>query len=149
MNTQVQHLKVAIKRVDKSLPLPVYATGGSVGFDLLCRENVEILPRHIELIPGNVIVRIPAGYFLMLTLRSSTPRRKSLLIPNGVGIIDQDYCGEGDELKVQVLNFSEEAVLVKKGERIAQGLFLPVMRVEWEEIETLGAGRGGFGSTGE
>ncbi|HVU67038.1 MAG TPA: dUTP diphosphatase [Ktedonobacteraceae bacterium] len=148
MKTQVQHLKVAIKRVDKSLPLPVYATQGSVGFDLLCRETVEILPRQIELIPGNVIVRIPAGYFLMLTLRSSTPRRKSLLIPNGVGIIDQDYCGEGDELKVQVLNFSEEAVLVKKGERIAQGLFLPVMRVEWEEIEELGAGRGGFGSTG-
>ena len=147
MKTQVQHLKVAIKRVDKSLPLPVYATQGSVGFDLLCRETVEILPRQIELIPGNVIVRIPAGYFLMLTLRSSTPRRKSLLIPNGVGIIDQDYCGEGDELKVQVLNFSEEAVLVKKGERIAQGLFLPVMRVEWEEIEELGVGRGGFGST--
>lgn len=149
MNNQVQHLKVAIKRVDKSLPLPVYATGGSVGFDLLCREAVEILPRQIELIPGNVVVRIPAGYFLMLTLRSSTPRRKSLLIPNGVGIIDQDYCGEGDELRVQVLNFSEEAVLVKKGERIAQGLFLPVMRVDWEEVEVLGEGRGGFGSTGE
>jgi dUTP pyrophosphatase len=149
MNIQVQHLKVAIKRIDKSLPLPIYATAGSVGFDLLCREEVEILPRKIELIPGNVIVRIPTGYFLMLTLRSSTPRRKSLLIPNGVGIIDQDYCGEGDELKVQVLNFSDEAVLVKKGERIAQGLFLPVMRVEWDEIEELGQGRGGFGSTGE
>ncbi len=145
----MQHLKVAIKRVDKSLPLPVYATEGSVGFDLVCRETVEILPKRIELIPGNVIVRIPAGYFLMLTLRSSTPRRKHLLIPNGVGIIDQDYSGEGDELKVQVFNFGEEAVLVKKGERIAQGLFLPVMRVVWEEVETLGKGRGGFGSTGE
>lgn len=148
MNTRLQHLKVAIKRVDKSLPLPVYATAGSVGFDLLCREDVEILPRQIELIPGNVIVRIPAGYFLLITLRSSTPRRKSLLIPNGVGIIDQDYCGEGDEIKVQVLNFSEEAVQVKKGERIAQGLFIPVMRVEWEEIDEVGQGRGGFGSTG-
>jgi dUTP pyrophosphatase len=148
MRTQVQHLKVAIKRIDKSLPLPIYATAGSVGFDLLCREDREILPRQIELIPGNVIVRIPTGYFLILTLRSSTPRRKSLLIPNGVGIIDQDYCGEGDELKVQVLNFSEEAVQVKKGERIAQGLFIPVMLVEWEEIEEVGQGRGGFGSTG-
>lgn len=145
----MQHLKVAIKRVDTSLPLPVYATAGSVGFDLLCRETVEILPQCIELIPGNVIVRIPAGYFLLLTLRSSTPRRKNLLIPNGVGIIDQDYCGEGDELKVQVFNFSAEPVMVKKGERIAQGLFLPVMRVAWEEIEEVGTGRGGFGSTGE
>lgn len=149
MKTQMQYLKVAIKRVDTSLPLPVYATGGSVGFDLLCRETVEILPRRIELIPGNVIVRIPAGYFLLLTLRSSTPRRKNLLIPNGVGIIDQDYCGEGDELKVQVFNFGEETVLVNRGERLAQGLFLPVMRVAWEEIEEVGAGRGGFGSTGE
>jgi dUTP diphosphatase len=148
MNTQVQRLKVAIKRIDKSLPLPVYATAGSVGFDLLCRESVEILPRQIKLIPGNVIVRIPVGYFLMLTLRSSTPRRKSLLIPHGLGIIDQDYCGEGDELKVQVLNFSEEAVQVKRGERIAQGLFLPVMHVEWEEIDEVGQGRGGFGSSG-
>src|SRR5262249_11617109 len=148
MNTQVQPLKVAIKRVDTTLPLPVYATAGSVGFDLVCRENIEILPRTIELIPGNVIVRIPAGYFLLLTLRSSTPRRKNLLIPNGVGIIDQDYCGEGDELKVQVLNFGEETVLVKKGERIAQGLFIPVMQVAWEEVDEVGQGRGGFGSTG-
>src|SRR5215472_14484663 len=148
MDAQVQYLKVAIKRIDKSLPLPIYATAGSVGFDLLCREDIEIAPRTIELIPGNVIVRIPVGYFLLLTLRSSTPRRKSLLIPNGVGIIDQDYCGEGDELKVQVFNFSQETVQVNYGERIAQGLFLPVTRVEWEEIEELGQGRGGFGSTG-
>jgi len=146
---QAQHLRVAIKRIDKGLPLPVYATAGSVGFDLLCRETVEILPRQIALVPGNVIVRIPAGYFLMLTLRSSTPRRKGLLIPNGVGIIDQDYAGEGDELKVQVLNFGDEAVEVKRGERIAQGLFIPVVHVQWEEIEEVGQGRGGFGSTGE
>lgn len=144
----MQRLKVAIKRIDTSLPLPVYATAGSVGFDLLCREDIEVLPHKIELIPGNVIVRIPTGYFVLLTLRSSTPRRKNLLIPNGVGIIDQDYCGEGDELKVQVLNFSEEAVQVQKGERIAQALFLPVMRVDWEEVDEVGQGRGGFGSTG-
>ncbi len=149
MNTQVQRLKVAVKRIDKSLPLPVYATAGSVGFDLLCRENTEVLPRQIALIPGNVIVQIPAGYFLLLTLRSSTPRRKNLLIPNGVGIVDQDYAGEGDELKVQVFNFRDEAVQIRKGERIAQGLFLPVMHVEWDEIEEVGQGRGGFGSTGE
>jgi len=148
MNAQVQYLKVGVKRIDKSLPLPIYATAGSVGFDLLCREERKIPPGQIELIPANVIVQIPVGYFLLLALRSSTPRRKSLLIPNGVGIIDQDYCGEGDELKVQVFNFSQETVQVNHGERIAQGLFLPVARVEWEEIEDLGQGRGGFGSTG-
>lgn len=144
----MQYLKVAIKRIDPSLPLPVYATAGSVGFDLVCRESIEVLPRHLALIPGNVVVRVPAGYFLLVTLRSSTPRRKNLLVPHGVGIIDQDYCGEGDELQVQVFNFSEEVVSVQRGERIAQGLFLPVMRVEWEEVDELGQGRGGFGSTG-
>ena len=119
-----------------------------MGFDLLCREDTEIAPRTIKLIPGNVIVRIPEGFMLMLTMRSSTPRRKGLLIPNGVGIIDQDYCGEGDELKVQVFNFRDEAITVNRGERIAQGIFIPVMRVTWDEVDEMGKGRGGFGSTG-
>lgn len=148
MDTLPQHLQVTIKRVDTSLPLPTYATAGSVGFDLLCREDTEIAPRTIKLIPGNVIVRIPEGFMLMLTMRSSTPRRKGLLIPNGVGIIDQDYCGEGDELKVQVFNFRDEAITVNRGERIAQGIFIPVMHVTWDEVNEMGKGRGGFGSTG-
>lgn len=148
MNISAQLLQVAIKRIDINLPLPTYATAGSVGFDLLCREETEVAPRKVELIPSNVIVRIPAGYMLMLTLRSSTPLRKGLLIPNGVGIIDQDYCGEGDELKVQVFNFLDEAVTVKRGERIAQGIFMPVMQVSWNEVDEMGQGRGGFGSTG-
>src|SRR6266702_5707244 len=148
MNTSVQPLQVTIKRIDTDLPLPAYSTAGSVGFDLLCREDTEIAPRTIELIPSNVIVRVPAGYILMLTLRSSSPLRKGLLIPNGVGIIDQDYCGEGDELRIQVFNFREEAVVAKRGERIAQGIFIPVMRVSWDEVSEMGQGRGGFGSTG-
>src|SRR6266516_4190443 len=148
MDISAQLLQVAIKRVDTDLPLPTYATAGSVGFDLLCREDTEIEPRTIELIPSNVIVRIPEGYMLLLTLRSSTPRRKGLLIPNGVGIIDQDYCGEGDELMVQVYNFRNEAVLVRRGERIAQGMFVPIMHVQWHEVDEMGQGRGGFGSTG-
>lgn len=149
METSSQQLYVNIKRIDTSLPLPTYATSGSVGFDLLCREDTEIAPRRLGLIPGNVIVQTPPGYMLMLTLRSSTPRRKGLLIPNGVGIIDQDYCGEGDELMVLVFNFREEAVMVKRGERVAQGIFIPVMNVLWDEVEDVGKGRGGFGSTGQ
>ena len=148
MDDLTQPLEVTIKRIDKDLPLPTYATAGSVGFDLFCREDTEVAPRTIVLIPGNVIVHIPQGYMLMLALRSSTPVRKGLLIPNGVGIIDQDYCGEGDELKIQVLNFREEAVLVKRGERIAQGIFVPIARATWHEVDEMGEGRGGFGSTG-
>ncbi len=148
MDTSAQYLQVAIKRIDKSLPLPTYATAGSVGFDLLCREDTEIAPRKLGRIPGNVIVQTPPGYMLLLTMRSSTPRRKGLLIPHGMGIIDQDYSGEGDELLVQVYNFRDEAVMVSRGERVAQGIFVPIMRVIWQEIEDAGTGRGGFGSTG-
>ncbi len=148
MDVVTQQLMVTIKRIDKNLPLPTYATAGSVGFDLLCREDTEIAPHSLGLIPGNVIVQTPPGYMLMITLRSSTPRRKGLLIPHGLGVIDQDYNGEGDEILFQVYNFRDEAVQVKRGERIAQGLFIPVMQVAWNEVETVGTGRGGFGSTG-
>lgn len=148
MDSFTQALNVTIKRIDTGLALPAYATTGSVGFDLLCREDTEVAPRKLGLIPGNVIVKTPPGYILMLTLRSSTPRRKGLLIPHGLGIIDQDYAGEGDELMVQVYNFRDEAVMVKRGERIAQGMFVPVVHVTWHEVDDMGEGRGGFGSTG-
>jgi dUTP pyrophosphatase len=148
MDKLTQQLNVTIKRIDTRLPLPTYATTGSVGFDLICRENTEIASHSLGLIPGNVIVRTPPGYMLLLTLRSSTPRRKGLFIPHGVGVIDQDYCGEGDELLVQVYNFSHEAVTVERGERIAQGIFVPVAQVTWDEVDDVGQGRGGFGSTG-
>ena len=149
MSTNTQQLQVTIKRIDTSLPLPTYATAGSVGFDLVCREDTEVAPRKLGYIPGNVIVQTPPGYMLLLTMRSSTPRRKGLLIPHGVGIIDQDYCGDGDELMVQVYNFRDEAITVQRGERIAQGLFVPVLQVVWNEVESVGKGRGGFGSTGQ
>src|SRR5437764_10628159 len=148
MDIPAQLLHVAIKRIDADLPLPTYATTGSVGFDLFCREDTEIAPRTVELIPSNVIVRIPAGYMLMLTMRSSTAKRKGLLIPNGVGIIDQDYCGEGDELMISVYNFREEPVSVLRGERVAQGIFVPITRATWNEVDDIGQARGGFGSTG-
>lgn len=137
-----------MKRIDPTLPLPTYATAGSVGFDLLCRVQTEIAPRSLGRIPGNLIVQTPPGYMLLMTMRSSTPRRKGLLIPHGVGVIDQDYCGEGDELQVQVYNFRDEAVRVERGERVAQGVFVPIMRVSWHEVDNVGEGRGGFGSTG-
>jgi dUTP pyrophosphatase len=149
MDKYLQPLDVAIKRVDPTLPLPTYATAGSVGFDLLCRQDTEIAPRDLGFIPGNVIVSTPPGYLLLVTLRSSTPRRKGLLIPHGVGIIDQDYCGEGDEVLIQVYNFRDEPVLIRRGERVAQGIFIPVVRACWQEATALGPGRGGFGSTGE
>ncbi|GAC1366402.1 MAG: dUTP diphosphatase [Ktedonobacteraceae bacterium] len=148
MEVSLQPLNVKIKRIDTGLPLPVYATDGSVGFDLMCREDTEVAPRMLGRIPGNLIVQTPPGYMLLLTMRSSTARRKGLLIPNGVGVIDQDYSGEGDELLVSVYNFRDAPVTVARGERIAQGIFVPIARVVWTEVDEVGKGRGGFGSTG-
>jgi dUTP pyrophosphatase len=71
------------------------------------------------------------------------------MVANGVGIIDADYCGPGDEIKVQVLNVTTAPVLVRPGDRLAQGIVLPAPAVEWDEVATpTGATRGGFGSTG-
>ena len=141
-------MKVNIKRIDKTLPLPKYETAGSVGFDLICRESAEIAPQSIVLIPANIIVETPPGYMLMVCLRSSTPRKLGLLMPQGVGIVDNDYCGEEDELKIQVYNFTDKVVSVERGSRIAQAVFVRVDTAEWNEVEQMNApSRGGFGST--
>ena len=144
----VSNMKVKIKRVDKSLPLPTYQTAGSVGFDIYSREDVEINSHEIALIPGNIIVETPPGYMLLVALRSSTPRKKGLIKPHGIGVIDNDYCGEGDEIKVQVYNNTDHVVKVEKGERIAQGIFVKIDKFDWEEVDMMGKTRGGFGSTG-
>jgi dUTP pyrophosphatase len=70
------------------------------------------------------------------------------MVANGVGVIDTDYCGPQDEVKIQVLNFTQAPVTVKRGDRIAQGIFLKYAPPEWEEGEPESTTRGGFGSTG-
>jgi len=142
-------MQVNISRKDKELPLPRYESAGAVGFDLITRETTVIEPGKIALVPGNVIVKIPEGFALMITPRSSLPRKKALVCPHSIGVIDQDYHGEEDELLVQVQNISNEPVTVERGERIAQGIFVRVEQAEWKEVENHGRKtRGGFGSTG-
>jgi len=142
-------MKVRIRRVDKSLPLPAYETDGAVAFDLICRQETIIQPGQIARIPANVIVEVPEGYMLMISLRSSTPAKFGLLIPHGVGIIDNDYCGDEDEIRIQVFNFTDKPVTVPRGARIAQGTFVKIEKVSWQEVESTGRKtRGGFGSTG-
>lgn len=141
-------MKIRIKRIDKSLPLPAYETRGAVGFDFLARETTVLQPSSIELIPGNVIVEVPTGYALILASRSSTPKKHGLTKPHGIGVIDQDYCGPADEIKIQMKNFTQSPVTIEKGTKIAQGLFVRVDRMEFEEVsEMQNESRGGFGST--
>lgn len=142
-------MKVKIKRIDASLPLPKYETDGSVGFDFLAREETVVEPGAIALIPANVIMEVPRGYMLVAALRSSTPKKKGLLTPHGIGIIDHDFCGPEDEIKIQVYNFTDKSVTIERGERIAQGVLVRVDKFEWEEVsEMSNQTRGGFGSTG-
>ncbi|OGB75374.1 dUTPase [candidate division Kazan bacterium RIFCSPHIGHO2_01_FULL_49_10] len=142
-------MRVQIKRIDESLPLPVYKTAGSVGFDLVTREATVIGPGAIARIPSNIVVQTPPGYMLLLTMRSSTPVKKPGLIkPHAIGVVDQDYCGPEDEIKFQVQNVSSVPITVERGEQIGQGIFVKVDQAEFVELtEVVGASRGGFGST--
>ena len=137
-----------IKRIDKEIELPKYETDGSVGFDLAARDDVTVEPGEIKLIPSNVIIQVPKGYALILASRSSTPKKFGLMKPHGIGVIDLDYCGPKDEIKIQVYNFTEKEIQIKKGDKIAQGLFMRVDRLDFEEVDEIKAeSRGGFGST--
>ncbi|MDR3581806.1 MAG: dUTP diphosphatase [Candidatus Pacebacteria bacterium] len=142
-------MNIKIKRFDKELPLPGYQTEGAAAFDLAAREAVTIAPGAIGYVPLNIAVETPAGYFLLLAARSGT-HKKGLMMANGIGVIDPDFSGDDDEMKAAYYNFTAAPVVVEKGERIAQGTFVPVTRAEWEESDSMGnRSRGGFGTTGK
>lgn len=142
-------MKLKIKRIDKSLELPEYKTKGAVGFDLTAREEIVVKPFEVTLIPLNIVVKVPKGYSLLLFSRSSTPLKKGLMVANGVGVVDWDYSGEEDEIKLAVLNFTKKNVKVEKGERIAQALIVKVLVPKFLEVKKMDSkSRGGFGSTG-
>lgn len=142
-------MNVRIKRVDKELRLPQYETDGAVAFDFYCRVETTIQPHTVEHLPANIIVEVPTGMMLLITSRSSTPKRTGLMVANGVGTIDQDYCGDEDELKIAMYNTRDVPVTVARGERIAQGILLPIHRAEFEEVDHMSKpSRGGFGTTG-
>jgi dUTP pyrophosphatase len=142
--------RVRIRRLDPDVPLPDYQTPGAAGFDLAASADLTIPPGRVALIPTGLVIEAPEGHFLGIFARSSTPLKKGLMVANGVGVVDRDYCGPADEVRIQVLNFTAEPIEVKRGDRIAQGLFLPVTRVEWQEAsgDLRNDSRGGFGATG-
>lgn len=139
-------MHVNIKRVDNTLPLPKYETAGSVAFDFVVRETSVVSPRGYARIPSNVIIAIPQGYMVWITDRSSTLKKTGLLITEGA--VDQDYCGEEDEILLQFYNPTDVPVTIHRGDRIAQGIFLPVGIATWNETPHMQEkSRGGFGST--
>lgn len=145
-------MKTKVTRIDPTLPLPRFATAGACGFDLYTRVTTTILPGTIAYLPSNLIIQTPRGHVLILTPRSSLAREKGLEMPNSIGVIDEDFCGPKDEILIQLRNVTDSPVKVKKGDRLAQGIFLGINRPLWEEITLEDnvklTSRGGFGSTG-
>lgn len=131
------------------MPLPEYHSAESAGFDIAAGEDVVVQPGEVKKIRTGLVIEAPEGYFLMLTCRSSLSSKKGLHLANGVGTIDRDFSGPEDEIHIIVHNFTDQPVHVTKGERLVQGIFLPVQQVEWEEAAQIREeSRGGIGSTG-
>lgn len=142
-----------VKRFDKTLPLPERGTDESAGLDLVSRIDIDCYPKKVTLVPLNVAVDIPRGYFGLLAARSSLPLKMGLTLANGIGVIDSDYNGDEDEIMAAVIPVSDTTVHVRRGDRIAQLLVVPAsiggMLPEVEEVQKLAEkNRGGYGSTG-
>jgi dUTP diphosphatase len=145
----VPTLPVRITRLSPDVALPRYQTPGSAGFDLASSIDMTIAPGQVTLVPTGLVIEVPAGHFLGVFARSSTPLKRGLMVANGVGIVDSDYCGPADEIKIEVFNFTASPVQVRAGDRLAQGLILPFVRADWSDADGVsGPSRGGFGATG-
>jgi dUTP pyrophosphatase len=142
-------MRVKIRRLDTTVPLPSYGTEESAGFDLAAAHDLTVGARSIALVRTGLVIEVPSGHFLAIFARSSTPLKRGLMVANGVGVIDPDYCGPTDEVMIQVLNVTDADVFVKRGDRLAQGILLAAPRVAWHEVQDIrAAARGGFGATG-
>jgi dUTP pyrophosphatase len=141
-------MKVLIKRFDTSLPLPEYQTVGAAAQDLVARVTTTIQPHTVGLIPLNIALKIPQGHWVLMAARSSL-HKKGVMMANGIGVGDSDFCGDDDEYRAALLNFTNESVTIERGERIVQMMVLPIERVSFEEVTKLDSpNRGGMGSTG-
>lgn len=142
------NLPVDIKRLGPDVPFPAYKTPGAIAFDIAVREGKTLAPGETAFFHTGLVVCTPPGYGLILAGRSSNAK-KQITLANGIGVIDQDYCGPQDELLLSVRNEGPESYTVETGERIAQGLFVPILRADFREVEeTQAPNRGGYGTTG-
>ncbi len=142
-------MKVKILKKN-NFELPNYKTEGSSGIDLRCNSDSPIILKPLErqLIPTGIYMEIPVGYEAQVRARSGLAIKNGISLVNGIGTIDSDYRGE---IKVILINLSNEDFKINKGDRIAQVVFQKVERadlVEVEEINETERGGGGFGHTG-
>ena len=144
-------VKVLIKKLNPEAKLPSYKTKGSSGMDLmaLVDDKIIIKPNSSELISTGLSIAIPEDLEIQIRPRSGLAAKHSISVLNTPGTIDSDYRGE---LKIILYNHSNKDFIVNKNDRVAQIVLVPVLKVEFEEVEELPEtvrGSGGFGSTGK
>ena len=142
--------KVQIKKLSKEVLTPKYETPGSSGMDIAAyiEQDVVIDSGDKALIPTGFSLSIPQDHEIQIRPRSGLAAKKSITVLNTPGTIDADYRGE---IKVILINLSKDKFIVKKGDRIAQMVVCPVVKVQLEDVQELSLtnrGVGGFGSTG-
>lgn len=153
MNIRKCRKDISVKIVNekaKEFGLPGYATAGSAGMDLhACLDKTMLLnPGERRVIPTGIAIQIgDAGLAGLVFARSGLATKRGLALSNGVGLIDSDYI---DELKVAIVNISNEPQEIDPGDRIAQLVIMPVYQVNWVVTNQLQDTdrHGGFGSTG-
>lgn len=128
--------------------LPTYQTTGSAGMDLCCSEDFELQPMERKLVPTGIRIALPDGYEAQVRPRSGLAIKHGVSMVNTPGTIDSDYRGE---VRLILINFGQDVVKFKQGERIGQMVICPVVKAELKVVNELDEtlrGQGGFGSTG-
>ena len=144
-------IKVLIKKLNSKALLPKYKTAGSSGMDLmaLIENPITIKPQNSALIPTGLSIAIPEDTEVQIRPRSGLAAKSSITVLNTPGTIDSDYRGE---IKIILFNHGKVEFTINNNDRIAQMILMPVLKVEFEEVENLPTtlrGSGGFGSTGK
>jgi len=132
----------------QGLDLPVYATEGAAGMDVVSAEDVTIPSGGRHAVATGLSVAIPVGYEIQVRPRSGLALKHGISVPNSPGTVDSDYRGE---IKVILINHGAEGFDIRRGDRVAQLVLAPVTRASWvavEDLDETARGEGGFGSTG-
>jgi len=138
-----------VKGYEQVAVSPVRKTSLSAGYDLATATDVKLPPGSVVLVPTGLKAYLPPGEVLLVAIRSSLAVKRTVIMPNGTGVIDADYVDNPDNeghIMVPLLNLSQHPVSIKRGERIAQGIFMPYLTASDDTAS--GNRTGGFGSTG-
>ena len=143
--------RVLIKKLNPDVELPVYKTNGASGMDLMAfiEEPIKILPNSSYLVPTGLSIAFSEDYEVQIRPRSGLAVKNNITVLNTPGTIDSDYRGE---IKIILFNHGKEDFVINNKDRVAQMILTPVVKMKFEEVDSLPdtlRGEGGFGSTGK